>query len=162
MRVAKAEGWSILIIASMGAFVAASGGSFIPAIAACLVAGAGAMEIHGVQRLARGEAGAVNWLVGAQLLLMGVILAYALWRLTNFDEAAMRALRQWAIEFYAKRDARIADVYRGVSESDFVLFARGFYTLAYCAVGIATCVFQGLMARYYHRRRAAVAQALAE
>jgi len=162
MRVAKAEGWSILIIASMGAFMAAGGGNVIPAIAACVAAGAGAMEIHGVQRLARGDETAVNWLVRSQLLLMLVILAYVIFRLVFFDLAAVQPqlleVRREMLAFYENMNVDAPSFYQ--SDAQFMSVVRLVYTLTYCLLGIATCVYQGLMARYYHRRRAAISQAL--
>jgi len=163
MSVARADGYSVLIVAGLGAVFTAAGGSFVPTVAACLAAGCGAMEIHGAQQLARGDERAVNWLVRAQLLLMMVILGYALWQLTHFDEAFARSL----IPEFRRSMAGLSlkwkmdNPYDYLSDSQLVLMARLGNTVVYCAVGIATCVYQGLMARYYHRRRAAVAQALA-
>jgi len=164
MRVARVEGYSILIIAGMGAFMSAGAGSVIPAIAACLVAGAGAMEIHGSQQLARGDETAVNWLVRAQLLLMAIILAYSIWQLTHFDESFVRA----QLPEFRRQMADISqkwnfdNPYPYFSDEQLVSMTRLIHSLTYCAVGVVTCVYQGLMARYYHKRRTAIAQALAD
>ena len=163
MSIAKAEGYSILIIAGFGAFLAAGSGSVVPAILACLAAGTGAMEIHGSQQLARGDENAINWLVRAQLLLLLVILAYVFWQLAHFDEAYARELisefRRAASEISVKQNR--VNPYDQFTDSQLMFAARSLYTLVYCVVGVVTCVYQPLMARYYHKRRAAIKQALA-
>ena len=163
MLVAKIDGYSILLIAGMGAFMAASVGSALAAIAMCLAAGAGALEVWGSQRLARGDETAVNWLVRAQLFLMLVILAYVCWQLGHFDAAFVRE----QIPEFRRQMAALSqkwnteNPYDMLSDAQLVAFFRMVYTVGYCVVGVATCVYQGLMARYYHKRRAAITQALA-
>jgi len=164
MTVAKVEGYSILIVAGFSAFMAAGGGNVFTAIAACLAAGTGAMEIHGAQQLARGDETAVRWLVRAQLLLMAIILAYVFWQLAHFSEAVVR---EWLPEFRRLTDEisaqrNIENPYARFTDTQLVHLARVLHTTLYCVVGIVTCVYQGLMARYYHRRREVIAQALAD
>jgi len=163
MSVAKAEGYSILIVAGLSAFLAAAAGGAFTAVLACLAAGTGAMEIHGAQQLARGDERAINWLVRAQLSLLLIILVYVFWRITHFDAALVREqipeFRRQMAELSQKWNSE--NPYDQLTDSQLVLVARAVFTVIYCVVGVVTCVYQPLMARYYHKRRAAIAQALA-
>ncbi|AWI09736.1 hypothetical protein [Ereboglobus luteus] len=162
MKVARFDGHMIMWIAGIGALLAAAGGNYTAAMVACLVAGTGAMEIQGSQQLARGDEMGVNWLVRAQLLLMFVILAYATWQLTHFNEEFYRELIPQFREYteQASRRYKVDNPYDALDDAQLMLLFRMCHTLLYATVGFVTCIYQGLMARYYHKRRAAIAQAL--
>ncbi|MDF9833556.1 hypothetical protein M2103_001783 [Ereboglobus sp. PH5-5] len=162
MKVARFDGHMVMWIAGIGALLAAAGGSHTAAVAACLAAGTGAMEIHGSQQLARGNERGVNWLVRAQLLLMFVILAYATWQLTHFNEGLYRELIPQFREYteQASRRYKVDNPYDALDDAQLMLLFRMCHTLLYAVVGFVTCIYQGLMARYYFRRREAVAKAL--
>lgn len=164
IKVAKFDGYSILFVAGVGALMSAMGGNMITTIAAVLAAGAGALEIHGSQRLERGDDTAVTLLVRAQLLLLLVILAYAIYQLTHFDAVFFKSqipiFRAETASFYER--FKLANPYEQISDNELMMLIKVTHSLTYMVVGIVTCIYQGLMARYYHKRRAVIAQALDE
>jgi hypothetical protein len=149
LRLARLDGLSVLSVA--GAFALASavahdqGGTVI----GLLVAGAGAVELHGASLLRHGDAQGTRWLVSSQLLLLVLILGYVALRLSHIDIDLIRPL------LTAEQRAVIAQ--RGLTVDDFL---RTVYVAGYALVGIATLFYQGGMAVYYLCRRAAVAAAL--
>ncbi|MDR1011104.1 MAG: hypothetical protein LBM04_08240 [Opitutaceae bacterium] len=162
MLVGKTDGYLIMVSAGMIALMLAPHRLWVPTLAACLAAGTGAMEVHGARLLAQGDAGGVNWLVRAQLLLMLVILAFASYYLSIFNEAFFEGLvqpfRAGMGNMYAA--FRIPDPFARLGNSELVLVVKIYAYMFFTLLGMMTCVYQGLMARYYHKRRAAVATAL--
>ena len=163
MLVAKIDGYLVLIGAGMSAFLLAGVGLIVPAVAMCLAAGAGAMEVHGSQQLARGNATAVNWLVRAQLFLMLIILVFIVYLLTRLDASSISAqipeFRRQMTELSRKWNSE--NPYDQFTDSQLASMMRTSFPMACYFVAIVTCIYSSLMARYYHKRRAAIAQALA-
>jgi hypothetical protein len=150
LRVAKLDGTSVLVIAGVFALLSALAGDFVGAVIGLLVAGAGAIELHGTTLLHHGEARGMNWLVGSQLFLLLTILGYCALRLTHPSFGPLRAA--------VTDDMKISLEAAGYTPDSFI---RLVYNLTYAAVAIVTFFYQGGMAVYYHRRRGPVARALA-
>ncbi|MBC7367514.1 MAG: hypothetical protein H7343_12030 [Undibacterium sp.] len=151
LRLARFNGMSVLAIAGFFSLLSAAGHDVPGAIVGVLVAGAGAFELHGVGLLRQGDTRGTTWLVSSQLYLLVVVLAYVGFRLTHIDLEQLRLL--------ITEEQRETISMSGLSEDQFL---RVIYTTSSAVFGIVTLFYQGGMAFYYHRRRAAIAQALAE
>ena len=158
LRVARLDGGSVLVLCGALAIASAWYGDFTGAVIGVLIAGAGAFELHGAGLIKAGEPRGLNWLVGSQLYLLATILSYVGWRLMSYDPAAMRRLLEPVLhnpEIQAQFDET------GVTEADLLAMLRTYYFTGFKVVAVGTLLYQGGMALYYHRRRAAVAAALA-
>lgn len=151
LRLARADGRILLFVAGGLALVAALVGDKTGAIAGCFVAGAGAMELHGVQRLRHGDPDGIHWLVRSQLTLLAIVLIYAAWMLTHYNPQLLDQLP-------ADVKQELQDA--GLPTSDLRETARFVYQGFYTLVGTVTLLYQGSMAVYYYRRRDAVRVAL--
>ena len=149
----------LLVIATGFAFGAALLHDVHGTIVSLLVAGAGAIELHGVGVLGHGEVARLRWLVTAQVYLMFVMLTYVLYSLQHADIAALRHL----LQFDVRRHGRVP---RGASPGRRAIgHARGRVPprprrFLYLLVGLATVLVQGGMAVYYARRQPAISEAL--
>jgi hypothetical protein len=149
LRVARFDGGSILILAGGFALGSASLHDVPGTAISLMVAGAGAIELHGAGLLRHGEERGLRWLVTSQVYLMVVMLGLVASKLGHIDTTAMRVL--------LTDDARAAIAQDGLTVDEFLHMA---YVFGYGSVGAATVLYQGGMAIYYARRRTAVAAAL--
>ena len=149
LRVARLDGMSVLVIAGLFALISALAGDHLGAVVGLLVAGAGAVELHGSTLLHHGESRGMQWLVGSQLFLLVTIVGYCALRLLHPAYEPLRA----AMTDEMKTSLEMA----GWTPDEFIRFV---YNVTYAAVAIVTSAYQGGMALFYCRRRAAVAQAL--
>jgi len=151
LRMAKFDGISVLGVAGACALISAASRDVTGAVVGLLVAGAGAVELHGAGLLRAGDGRGMRWLVSSQVYLMASVLGYVAFRLLNPDIASLRKVVT----------GELADQIQqaGMSVDQFLL---EFLRLVYFAVAAATIVYQGGMIIYYMRRRAAVAAALEE
>ncbi len=150
LRVARLDGMSMLLIAGVFALLSALGGDVIGAMIGLLVAGAGAVELHGATMITHGETHGMRWLTGSQMLCLVSVICYCgvQWlraRVPVFPPEVEALLQQDADQL-------------GMTKHDFILFA--FNRLLYVILAAGTLVYQGGMAIYYLRRRGAVARAL--
>lgn len=150
LRLSRLDGMSVLVIAGLFAVMSALAGDQLGAIVGLLVAGAGAVELHGATLLHHGEPRGLRWLVGSQLFLLATIVGYCALRLLHpaFEplHAAMTPEMKTSLEA------------AGWTEDEFVGLV---YQVTYAAVATVTCAYQGGMAIFYWRRRQAVTEALA-
>lgn len=151
VRISRLDGTGILVIAGAFALMSASVHDVTGAEVGILVAAAGAMELHGSSLLRAGESRGSRWLVSSQLFLLAIILCYVGWRLGNADIAPMRPL------LTGEQRAAIANA--GMTVDDFL---HTVYTACYGTLALASFLYQGGLALYYFRRRAAVATSLDE
>jgi hypothetical protein len=140
---------SVLVIAGLFALISAVAGDGLGAVVGLLVAGAGAVELHGATLIEHGVARGVNWLVTSQMLLLATVLGYCALRLLHPAVEPLRA----AMTDDMKSQLEVA----GWTEDAFIRFI---YNTTYYAVAVATLFYQGGMALYYLRRREPVARAL--
>ncbi|MSU25309.1 MAG: hypothetical protein EXS32_16005 [Opitutus sp.] len=151
LRLARLDGLSVLAVAGLFAVLTALAGDVVGAVIGLLVAGAGAIELHGASLLREGEPRGMNWLVGSQLFLLVTVLGYCALRLLHPELGPLRA----AVTEEMKTSLELADY----TPDEFI---RMVYNLTYAIFALVTFFYQGGMAIYYHRRRDPVAQALAD
>jgi hypothetical protein len=151
LRLARFDGLSVLGVAGAFALISAASRDVSGAVIGLLVAGAGAIELHGVTLLRSGYTGGMRWLVTSQAYLLLTMLVYAALRLASPDIASIRPIV----------NAELAEQIEqaGMSVDQFLL---EFVRLVYIAVAAASVLYQGGMIVYYLRRRAAVEIALHE
>ncbi len=152
LRVATFEGRTVLVLAGGLALIEALGRDWYGAVVGSLVAGAGAVELHGAGLLRSGQARGLNWLVRSQLLLLNLILVYVAIQLILLHRHGLNGI--FSPEMI---DALKAG---GVSANDFGLTLVVGMQRIYAAIAALTILYQGGMALYYHRQRAAVRQAI--
>lgn len=138
-----------MTVGSVFALLGAVAGEPVPVMAWLLVAGTGAMALHGGTLLNGGEPRGINWLIGGQLFCMGFILSLCAWQLTHVDLSPLRAAMTSEMRESVKQT--------GLTDEEFLLLS---YRLTYAFVAFVTILYQGSMALYYQRRRAAVIAAL--
>jgi hypothetical protein len=151
VRLARLDGTTMLALAGVFALASASGKDVTGATVGLLVAGAGAIELHGATLLRHGAARGVNWLVASQLFLLVVVLAYVGQRLAHVDVTSMRVL--------LTEEQRTVIRQAGMTVDSFLATV---YRIAYELVAAATVLYQGGMALHYLRRRGSIAAALAD
>jgi hypothetical protein len=150
LRLARMDGMGVLMLATFFALTSAALGDYPGAVVWLLVAGAGAIELHGAVLLHGAETRGLNWLVASQLMFLLVVLAYCGLRLSHYDPTAMRE----ALTAEMKANLREANY----AEEDFL---RTVYLTTYSAMAGLTLLYKTGLALYFHRRRAVVAAALA-
>lgn len=144
----------MLVLSGAFAILAALNRDLTGALAGCFAAGAGALELHGTHRLEQSDADGVSSLVRAQLLLLGTVLIYAAARIAFLDPVELQKL------LTPEARSRFSEL--GWSDEQLVeRLAQGLRTV-YIFVALLTFIYQGSMALYYHRRRQAIATALAD
>jgi hypothetical protein len=149
IRLAKADGFGVLAFSGLFALLAASGGDSSGAMVGLIVAGAGAIELHGAALLQSGDPRGMRWLIGSQLFLLVAIMGYCALRLQQVELPPIPEEMQPLVETSAQQ----ADL--PVPE-----YLQLVYRLSFGFVALAALIYQGGMTIYYLRRRAAVRQAL--
>ena len=149
LRIARLDGMSVAVIAGVFALLSALAGDAIGAIVGLLVAGAGAIELHGATLLRHGETRGIDWLVSSQVFLLVTMLGYCGLRLLH--PAVEPLLATVTDEMRASLETI------GWTTDQFVHLV---YRTTYLAVAVVTFIYQGGMALYYLRRRGPIARAL--
>ena len=153
-RLARLDGMSVLVVAGGFALLSAASRDVSGAVIGLLIAGAGAIELHGVALLRAGRDG-MRWLVSSQLYLMAVILAYCGFRLLRPDVA-------WMLPYVTGEAAE--PIIQAAQQQGMTVeqLLTGAMAMLYLMVAAVTLVYQGGMTVYYLRRRKAVEAALQE
>jgi len=153
VRVSRFDGLMVLTVS--GAFAVASAliHDETGTLVGLLVAGTGAVELHGAALLRHGLDRGMRWLVGSQLLLMAAVIGFAAWSLHHVDAATLKWMTDAAVA--GPNRAKLAEY--GMSEADAGLL---FYKTCFVSLAAATFLYQGGMVVYYLRRGAAVKAAL--
>ena len=153
LRAAKLNGWSVAIVAGVGALGSLLFGDLVGAVVGALVAAGGVMELSGRKRLLHGDADGMRRLVRSQLIVLSVILVYAMTRFMSFDaEGAMGNMTP---------DMRSDLAQAGVDVGSLLSMIRLMFYAMYVAVALVALIYQGGMALYYRRHTATVMAALA-
>jgi hypothetical protein len=139
----------MLLVAGMFALLAAMTGDSVGAITGLLVAGAGALELHGAALLNDGRRRGMSWLIGSQLFLLLTIIAYCALRLFHLEIPPVPADMEPIIAMSAAQ--------LGLSPAEYL---QGLYRVVLSLVALLSLAYQGGMILYYARRRAAVETAL--
>jgi hypothetical protein len=149
LRLARMEGISVLMIAGFLALASAAASDYVGAIIGLLVAGAGAIELHGEGLLRGGYPRGVNWLVASQLYLMTVVIGYCGMQLAHPVLAPVPAALKPLIETSAEQ--------LQMTTQEYLLML---HRLTFRLLALLTFLYQGAMAIYYYRRREAIERAL--
>ncbi|MDQ5977839.1 MAG: hypothetical protein QG602_811 [Verrucomicrobiota bacterium] len=157
LAIARGDGWSVVIIASLGGFCSLVTGSWFATGASVLVVLAGAGELHGRRLLLNREPRGLRWLIGAQMCLLVVIWAYAACRWWFFDPAAL--WMELPAPARAEIDRQLLTAGMQV-ELDRPLFLQVMNALVCLLLLILTFFYQGGMALYYTLKRRAVTEVL--
>ncbi|MCF7686823.1 MAG: hypothetical protein K9M98_09620 [Cephaloticoccus sp.] len=152
LRISKMNGWSVAIIAGLGALISLLFGDPIGLGVGLLVMLGGITELRGHQRLLRHDINGIRLLVRAQLIVLGVVWVYAISRLGSFD--ADFALSNQTPEM------RQILTEAGVDTAELITLIRLVFYVLYSSVMAVTLIYQGGLALYYHRRTAAVQEAI--
>jgi hypothetical protein len=152
LRLATFDGRIIMIVAGTLALLHAAAYQVDSAIVGCLVAGAGALELHGAGLLRAGDARGVDWLVRSQLLLLATLLIYSAIQLISPDLSQIGRVK------FTPEMMQTLDTLK-LTKEEFALLTN---TIVYVTVGAVTLIYQGAMAFYYSRHRRAVTLALEE
>ncbi len=154
LRVARFDGMSVLFVAGFFALVSAASSDGTGAAIGMLIAAAGAIELHGASLLKASDRRGMTWLVASQLYLLTVVLCYVLFRILFPDLDPMMKLATTVVAEQVRQAGLDVNLFLAEVPTDL--------RLIYLAVAGLTLVYQGGMAFYYLRRRAAVETALAE
>jgi hypothetical protein len=161
LKLARMEAWTAMAIGAGGAalFLLVFGDWF-SVVVGSLIAGCAGVELRGLALLRQGEARGMRLLVRSQLLLIGTILAYAAiaW-FKNSADSFNAQLEKGPLEL-RQGFASTANLIGATPEGLVALVVKMIHLVLLILV-LATLVYQGGMALYYHRRRAIVQEALA-
>lgn len=149
MRFARFNGITELVIAGVFSLICAASKDIPGAAIGVLVAGAGALELHGVDLLSHGQKRGVSWLIGSQLYLLVIVLAYVGYRSQHLDLESVRMVMS--------SEQRETIAAAGIDETKFL---RIIANISNALFGAITFLYQGGMALYYHRRREPIEKAL--
>lgn len=150
-RLARLDGTGVLLLAGIFALLAAARGDTIGALTGLIVAGAGAMELHGAGLLNHADPRGVNWLIGSQFVLLAAVLAYCGLRLLHPELPPLPPEMNSMVELSAQQ--------LGMTPEEYLRFV---YRSGIWIVAGASILYQGSMILYYLRRRHAVFRALGE
>lgn len=142
LRLARANGTAVLFGGGLFALLSASSGDRIGTFISLLVAGSGAMELHGANLLARAGSAGVRWLLLSQAFLMAVIFSYTAFAMKHLGASA------------------ITDSFTPTELQTLNVTKQQIASLFYFACVLATLIYQGGMLVYYAMRRRAVLAAL--
>jgi hypothetical protein len=152
LKISRLDGWSVAIFAGVCTLVSLALLDPVGIAVCLLVMLGGLLEVRGQRMLSRRDADGMRWLVRSQLVVLGVIWTYAATRLVSFDEGLVREM--------ITPDMRSSLGELGLTPEDILPLVRRFFYLLYGSVMAATLIYQGGLALYYHRRTAAVQEAL--
>ena len=170
LKVSTFEGRTVLVLSGGFGLLSAMSADWLGACVGALVAGAGAVELHGGSLLRQGRARGMNWLVRAELLLLNTVLLYVAVKLVTFRppptfDALFSPDMRAALAEKGLSLAQVKDqLYSasGYNEKDLLVLYVKFFRGVYALVAVLTLLFQGGMALYFHRRRKIVSVALGE
>jgi hypothetical protein len=163
LKVSRLNGWSVVIFAGLCALGALAFGDLVSFAVGAFVTVGGVIEVRGCRRLRRRDPDGMRLLVRSQLVVLGVIWAYALPRLLSFDATYLQDqvipnLREVLAASGADFDSLLEQA--GLNAKDIVPLVHLFFVVLYGSVMFVTLLYQGGLALYYHHRTAAVTEAL--
>ena len=153
LAISRFNGWSVMIIAGLGALLSLVFGDLLGVFIGALAAVSGWMEVRGGRKLRQRDPEGMTLLVRSQMLLLSVIIIYCVTRLGSFDaDTAMGNLTP-------DMAASLKEV--GLERADILSMVRTTFFVTYSSVAVVTLFYQGGMALYYRRKTALVTAALA-
>ncbi|HVW21407.1 MAG TPA: hypothetical protein VHC86_09340 [Opitutaceae bacterium] len=153
VRISRFDGLMVLTVAGAFAVASALTHDRTGTLVGLLVAGTGAVELHGAALLRHGFARGMRWLIGSQALLMAAVLGFAAWSLYHVDAETLNWMTAAAVA--GPNQAKLAQM--GISDADAGYL---FYKTCFVSLAVATVLYQGGMIVYYLRRGSAVRTAL--
>ncbi len=153
LNISKMNGWSVAVIAGLGAFVSLLFGDMLGCAVGALVLWGGITEIQGNRKLRGGDIDGVRLLVRGQLIVLAVIWVYAVSRLGSFDA-------EYALSNQTPEMQQILTE-AGVDTAELIILIRLFFYVFYGTVMLVTLFYQGGLALYYRGKTKLVSEALA-
>lgn len=150
LSISHLDGRSVTFIAGVSTVLSLCFFDWFGGIIGGLVTFAGLYELRGRKRLLAGDAEGMTNLVRAQLLILATVWVYSVICLVTFNEAKSASDMAAALGGY------------GMDARELGPYVKKLNQITYLTVIVVTLLFQGGLARYYHSRRAIVAQALAD
>ncbi len=157
LRLASFDGRVLVALAGTFAIFSAIDHQAAPTVAAVLAVGMGLTELHGTNRLRAGFIDGINWIVGSQVGLMLTLFLYAGWRIAEFDVQAF--INTLPPDVLATMEAQLRS--QGVSVDELPKHLLVLNILLFGLLAVVAFFYQGGMALYYRRKRAAIATVLA-
>jgi hypothetical protein len=149
LRLARWDGLGVLMLATFLALNEASVGDVTGAGAWLVIAGSGAMALHGVMLLREMRPRGLGWIVASQYLFLLAAICLCALRLAHFDLTELRAA------LTDEMKTKLAEA--NYDQEDFL---RMVYATTYYVLGGIALIYKGGLAVYFQRRSAAVASAL--
>ena len=162
VRVSMIDGVSVLFVAGACALVSAATRDAFAAFIGLLVAGAGALEMSGANKLRAGDPRGMRLLFLSHFQIGASMMVYVAVRLLFLDLASVHKMLTEAQraeggtkEFFALLEEQVRQA--GMTLDEYLLLSM---RVMYLSLIIATVLYQGGMTIYYMRRKSAVQQAL--
>ena len=149
---ARLNGWSVVIFAGLCALGSLVFRDFLGASVGLLVTLGGTLEVRGYRMLKRHDAGGMRWLVGSQFVVLVVIWAYGISRLSGNNDQMVRTV------FTLGMRRSLGEL--GLTLDDILPQLRLLIGVLYGSVLTTALIYQGGLALYYPRRTPAVESAL--
>jgi hypothetical protein len=149
LRVARVDGVGVLTFATFFALTSAGVRDVPGAVVWLLVAGAGALALHGLSRLQEYDARGLSWIVAGQYLFLAVALAHCAFRLGHYDPTSLREA--------VTEEMKATLAQANYDEEEFL---HTVYVTTYLVIAVAVFLFKGSLAIYFQRRRPAIVSAL--
>ena len=152
LTVSRLNGWSVIVISSLGSLLALAIGDLLSTLIGLLVLAAGLMEVRGHRQLQQRDPAGLTLLVRSQLFLLAVMLVYCAGRLGSFDaDTALASLTP---------DMEIILAEAGLDKSSLLPLVRTAFFALYSAVAAITLIYQGGLALFYRSKIKLITEAL--
>ena len=152
LTVSRLNGWSVIVISSLGSLLALALGDLLSALIGLLGLAAGLMEVRGHRQLQQRNPAGLTLLVRSQLFLLAVMLVYCAGRLGSFDaDTALASLTP---------DMEVILAEAGLDKSSLLPLVRSAFFALYSAVAAITLIYQGGLALFYRSKIKLVTEAL--
>ena len=152
LTVSRLNGWSVIVISSLGSLLALAIGDLLSTLIGLLVLAAGLLEVRGHRQLQQRDPAGLTLLVRSQLFLLAVMLVYCAGRLGSFDaDTALASLTP---------DMEIILAEAGLDKSSLLPLVRTAFFALYSAVAAITLIYQGGLALFYRSKIKLVTEAL--
>jgi hypothetical protein len=152
LTVSRLNGWSVVVIAALGALLSLALGDLLGMFIGLLAVGSGWMEVRGHGKLVRRDPDGMRLLVRSQLFLLAVVLVYCASRLGSYDQETMLA------NLTPDMEALLQEA--GIAKADIIPLVRMAFFGLYGSVALTCVIYQGGLALYYRSRVKIVSEAL--
>jgi len=136
------NGCCIVVVAGLFLLVCLFSKSWLGMIICLTIATSGAMELTGRTRLIETFPDSQKWLIASQLWLMGILIAYALYKLLSFDPGHVSVLM--SAELQSLIETRL-----NLTPEAFTEMLVRIYNAVYITLIAVTTLYQGTLCLYY-------------